>query len=44
MRYYGTVVTIFGSRGIVGCSDIEKMGVADDVHAALVNSKLVWRP
>ena len=39
-----TVVTAVGSRVIVGCSDIERLGVAGDVPAALVDSKLTWRP
>ena len=34
----GTVVTFVGSRGIVGWSGIETLGVAGDVPASLVDS------
>ena len=40
----GTVVTVVGYRSIFGWSDIDTLGVADDVPAALVDSKLTQRP
>ena len=36
-----TAVTIVWSRGIVGRSGIERLGVAVDVPASLVQSKLI---
>ena len=43
-RSSDTVVTVVGSRGIVGFSGIETMGVSGDIPAALVESKLTWGP
>ena len=40
----GTAVIVFGSKGISGCSGIYRIGVAVDVPAALVDSKLTYRP
>ena len=40
----GTAVIVVGSKGIAGCSGIYRMGVAGDVPAALVDSKLTYRP
>ena len=39
-RYSGTVVTVVGSRRIVGCSGIDIMSVVGDFLADLVDSKL----
>ena len=44
LRYTSTYVTVVGSIEIVCCSVIYRMGVTGDVPAALVDSKLTWRP
>ena len=38
-----TAVTNVGSIGIVGCSDIEIIGVSGDVPTALFELKFTWR-
>ena len=43
-RSCSIVVTVVGSRGIVGCSGIYILDVAGDVPAALVVLKLIWGP
>ena len=40
----GTVVTVAGYRGIVGCSGIEILVVVGGVPSYLVESNLTWRP
>ena len=44
MRSSVNVVNVVGSRVIVGCSGIDWLVVVGGVPAALVESKLTWRP